>query len=96
MLIEKELGATYAPQNFYCFALDAKSPIVFRQRVHALASCFPNVIVTQKEFPMNSAGKNMGYSHHECLRLLTKPEIKWEYVILLQVGKLSMLKSIFL
>lgn len=86
MLVEKELGATYAPQNFYCFALDSNSSLVFRQRIRSLASCFPNVHVIKKELPMDSHGKNMGYAHRECMIALAQPEMQWKYMLLLQVN----------
>jgi hypothetical protein len=85
MLVEKELGATYAPQNFYCFVLDANSPKIFRKRVRDLGKCFPNVHVAKREFPMNSHGKNMGYAHRECMIALARPENRWRYLVLLQV-----------
>jgi hypothetical protein len=53
--------------------------------MRALAKCFPNVFVMQKEFEMNSYGKNMGYAHLECMKTLAKPEFKWKYMVLLQV-----------
>ncbi|KAI1715109.1 core-2/I-Branching enzyme domain-containing protein [Ditylenchus destructor] len=84
MYIESELAATYAPQNWYCFAMDAKSNQVFHSRVRALASCFPNVLVTKKEWSMDSSGHNMTNSLHECMKELSKPEMKWNYLILLQ------------
>ncbi|KAI6170635.1 N-acetyllactosaminide beta-1,6-N-acetylglucosaminyl-transferase, isoform C [Aphelenchoides bicaudatus] len=82
--LEMELAATYAPQNFYCYALDSKASPLFHKRMNALADCFPNVYLTQHEFHMDSAGHNMGYSHHECMKLLAKEDLNWKYLVLLQ------------
>lgn len=87
------LAVEYAPQNFYCYAIDAKAPDLFRKRIHAMASCFPNVFVAPQEFDVQSNGKNVSRSHLACLRELggidKKKEdggIRWKYAILLQVN----------
>lgn len=81
-----EFAITYAPQNFYCFAIDKNANEQFRQRIHLLSSCFSsNVFVTSNEYKMDSQGHNMSYSQFECMKLLAKPEYKWKYLILLQV-----------
>ncbi|KAI1701182.1 core-2/I-Branching enzyme domain-containing protein [Ditylenchus destructor] len=82
--IESELAATYVPQNWYCFAMDAKSDELFHSRIRALASCFPNILVTKKEWVMDSSGHNTTNSFLECMKDLSKPEINWNYVITLQ------------
>jgi hypothetical protein len=79
-----ELAASYAPQNQYCYAMDANAHWMFRTRMQALTNCFPNVYLIQKEYAMDGRGKNMGYSHLECMRKLI--DYKWKYLILLQVG----------
>ncbi|KAI6180493.1 hypothetical protein M3Y98_00725900 [Aphelenchoides besseyi] len=84
-LIEIDLAALYTPHNFYCYALDAKSPPLFHKRMDALASCFPNVFIAEKKFSMDSQGHNMSYSYNQCMLTLTKPEYKWKYLVLLQV-----------
>ena len=78
-----ELAASYAPQNFYCYMVDQKSPQIFHDRIDNLTKCFPNVIATRREFEVTSGGKNMAFSHVECLQALLKFE--WKYVMLLQV-----------
>ncbi|KAI6192591.1 hypothetical protein M3Y96_01252200 [Aphelenchoides besseyi] len=83
-LIEIDLAALYTPHNFYCYALDAKSPPLFHKRMDALASCFPNVFIAEKKFSMDSQGHNMSYSYNQCMLTLTKPEYKWKYLVLLQ------------
>lgn len=86
MLVEKELGATFAPQNFYCYVVDVKSSSIFHRRMQALASCFPNVFLMSKQFLLDSHGLNMGYAHRECMLALAKKEFKWKYLMLLQVS----------
>jgi beta-1,3-galactosyl-O-glycosyl-glycoprotein beta-1,6-N-acetylglucosaminyltransferase/N-acetyllactosaminide beta-1,6-N-acetylglucosaminyltransferase len=81
--LEMELSSTYAPRNFYCYAIDSKAPWIFRSRMQALANCFPNVYITHHEFEMDSMGNNTYNSEMECIRILSKFE--WEYVIFLQV-----------
>ncbi|KAI6223378.1 hypothetical protein M3Y95_00883900 [Aphelenchoides besseyi] len=83
-LIEIDLAALYTPHNFYCYALDAKSPPLFHKRMNALASCFPNVFIAEKKFSMDSKGHNMSYSYNECMLTLSKPEYKWKYLVMLQ------------
>jgi hypothetical protein len=78
-----ELAATYAPQNTYCYAIDAKSSKTFHSRMNALSACLPNIYITRTEYPMDSAGHNISHSFMECLRLI-RP-MRWRYVMLLQV-----------
>uniref|UniRef100_A0A915CX10 Uncharacterized protein n=2 Tax=Ditylenchus dipsaci TaxID=166011 RepID=A0A915CX10_9BILA len=80
--LEMELAAGYAPQNWYCYALDAKSDPVFQMRIRALADCFPNVFVAKKQFVVKRKGVNMDASFVECIKELV--EMPWKYVILLQ------------
>jgi hypothetical protein len=78
-----ELASTYALHNFYCYAIDAKSPPLFREQMKALTSCFPNVMLTTTELNMDSSGTNIDRSLWECAKTLS--EFKWQYVIFLQV-----------
>lgn len=78
-----ELSATYAPQNTYCYALDAKSPKTFHLRMNALSACLPNVYISRVEYKMSSSGHNISHSFMECLKLI-RP-MRWKYAILLQV-----------
>lgn len=74
----------YAPQNIYCYALDKKSNALFHEHMKNLSKCFPNVILTETEYNVDSAGHNMTKSYMECLEILWKrPD--WKYAILLQV-----------
>lgn len=52
-----ELASTYAPQNFYCYAIDANSSPMFHARMKSLVNCFHNVYLTTTEFVMDSKGK---------------------------------------
>uniref|UniRef100_A0A915PI20 Core-2/I-Branching enzyme n=1 Tax=Setaria digitata TaxID=48799 RepID=A0A915PI20_9BILA len=73
----------YAPQNFFCYALDAKSTSLFHAQMKNLSQCFPNVLLTQQEYEVDSAGHNTSRSFLECLRLIRKLP-GWKYAILLQ------------
>ncbi|KAI1728314.1 core-2/I-Branching enzyme domain-containing protein [Ditylenchus destructor] len=82
--LETELSVSYAPQNWYCYALDEKTDETFRARMHSLSACLSNVVITHREWKMDSAGHNMSFSHLECMKLLSTKERKWNYMILLQ------------
>ncbi|CAD5205674.1 unnamed protein product [Bursaphelenchus okinawaensis] len=82
LFLESELAVSYSPQNIYCYAIDAKAPKVFHARLHALSACLPNVIVTRVEYRMDSEGHNGTRSMMECLRMITKHN--WKYVFVLQ------------
>lgn len=77
-----ELAAAYAPQNFYFYVVDSKSDRKFRQRMNDLASCLPNVFITE-EFEIDGGGKNHNYAILAALKFLTN--YKWNYVTSLQV-----------
>lgn len=85
-MLEMELASAFAPQNLYCFAIDAKASPLFHVRIHQLAKCLPNVLITQHEFQVDSSGHNMGPSFFECLKLLAQPKMSWKYVHLLQAS----------
>lgn len=74
----------YAPQNFYCYALDRKSSKLFHEHMRNLSKCFSNVLLTTTEYDVDSAGHNMIRSYMECLDILWKNP-HWKYAILLQV-----------
>ncbi|KAH7707244.1 Protein H41C03.3 [Aphelenchoides avenae] len=82
--LEMELAAAYSPQNYYCYAIDAKADAKFHDRIHSLARCFPNVVFTKNEYRVGSDGHNMLPSFLECLRLLIQLPAPWKYVVLLQ------------
>lgn len=88
------LASEYSPNNVYCYALDSASSTLFHKQMRALADCFPNVMLTDKEFDMDSEGKNMDKSLWECLKVLSK--FKWKYVIFLQVKNFDILNNLFL
>jgi hypothetical protein len=80
------LSIEFAPQNFYCYSIDAKANKKFKNRIHELAKCFPNVFVAKEEFNVLSNGKNVSRSHLACLKELDKiGGNEWKYAILLQV-----------
>jgi hypothetical protein len=82
--LEMELAAEYAPQNFYCYTLDKKAHDRFKHRMRKLASCFPNVIVSENEFNTTSSGDQINYALIECFKILSN--YSWNYVITLNVG----------
>ncbi|KAL3084981.1 hypothetical protein niasHS_010050 [Heterodera schachtii] len=93
LFIEMEFASSYAPQNYYCYAIDKKSSITFHRQIHSLAICFPNVFVvtTEKEYAMDSKGHNLMKSSMECMKLLVAKKMeKWKYVILLQNDDVQM------
>uniref|UniRef100_A0A914I176 Uncharacterized protein n=1 Tax=Globodera rostochiensis TaxID=31243 RepID=A0A914I176_GLORO len=63
LFIEMEFASSYAPQNWYCYAIDKKASQTFHMQIYALASCFPNVLITpiEKQYDMDSKGHN--YNH---------------------------------
>uniref|UniRef100_A0A7E4VVT0 Glycosyltransferase family 92 protein n=1 Tax=Panagrellus redivivus TaxID=6233 RepID=A0A7E4VVT0_PANRE len=80
--LEAQLRVEYAPQNLFCYVLDAKADSLFKKRVRNLQTCFDNVIVPEEELEVHSEGHNMTQSHLNCLKHLRKRS--WKYVILLQ------------
>lgn len=87
---ESLLAASYAPQNWYCFAVDAKSSPQFHSHLQQLASCLPNVFVANREWAMDSAGHNGTRAWLECMAELVEGGKQWEYAIVLQVCLLSL------
>jgi hypothetical protein len=84
-MIEMELATNYAPQNWYCFSVDVKAKPLFHSRMHQLASCFPNVFLTQREFSITSTGFNLSDAKVECAKELAQPGRQWKYLVTLQV-----------
>ncbi|KAF7633656.1 hypothetical protein Mgra_00006964 [Meloidogyne graminicola] len=82
--LEAELATNYHPQNWYCYAIDSKANPLFRKRMHALANCFPNIIIPSKELSVDSAGHSTGSAFMSCLNELVEPKKRWEYVFTLQ------------
>ncbi|KAI6231830.1 N-acetyllactosaminide beta-1,6-N-acetylglucosaminyl-transferase [Aphelenchoides besseyi] len=89
-MIEMELAANYAPQNFYCFALDANVSPTFSARMKALAACMPNILLTKHQFAMDSAGRNVSQSNHECMTLLSQPKYNWKYLVITENHDVSL------
>uniref|UniRef100_A0A0R3RLQ7 Core-2/I-Branching enzyme n=1 Tax=Elaeophora elaphi TaxID=1147741 RepID=A0A0R3RLQ7_9BILA len=83
-LQELLLNLMFAPQNFYCYALDAKSTKLFHAQMRNLSKCFPNVLLAPREYVVDSAGHNTSRSFLECLRVIRRLP-NWKYAILLQV-----------
>jgi hypothetical protein len=60
--VEAELATNYQPQNWYCFSVDSKATDRFRQQMEALATCFPNVLIPEPHFSVDSAGQKIRHS----------------------------------
>lgn len=58
---------------------------VFRQRLHGISSCISNVHVVDSKHHADSSGHFMLDVYFEGLEFLTKLNVSWEYVILMQV-----------
>uniref|UniRef100_A0A914I292 Uncharacterized protein n=1 Tax=Globodera rostochiensis TaxID=31243 RepID=A0A914I292_GLORO len=84
LFIEMEFASSYAPQNWYCYAIDKKASQTFHMQIYALASCFPNVLITpiEKQYDMDSKGHNYMKSSIECMQMLEGKH--WHYAIMLQ------------
>lgn len=52
-LIEKHVEMSYHPQNSFCFAIDKKAAKEFKERMQAMASCLPNVLLLPGRFFKN-------------------------------------------
>lgn len=75
--LEMELLTNWVPQNWYCFVLDSKVDPKFRERMHSMAECFPNVFIAKNEFDVNRVGMNTSDAYLECAQELAKPERNW-------------------
>ncbi|CBO24093.1 Core-2/I-Branching enzyme [Caenorhabditis elegans] len=62
--IEKQVQASYHPQNFFCFAVDANSSAEFQKRMKALERCLPNVFVLPGRFTSNCSAPCLPDSSH--------------------------------
>ncbi|KAI6184987.1 Glycosyl transferase, family 14-containing protein [Aphelenchoides bicaudatus] len=82
--LEMILSTTYAPQNFYCYSIDGNADKLFRKRMTDLASCFPNVHITDFKAKMDSNGHNTNAHHMACIEWLASKRKQWKYVMLLQ------------
>uniref|UniRef100_A0A7E4VIJ2 Beta-1,3-galactosyl-O-glycosyl-glycoprotein beta-1,6-N-acetylglucosaminyltransferase 4 n=1 Tax=Panagrellus redivivus TaxID=6233 RepID=A0A7E4VIJ2_PANRE len=82
VFLETLFRAQYQPQNVYGFVLDSKSDKVFKKRIRNLAKCFPNVVVADQEFDIQSNGKNVTRAFVAGFKVLQK--FDWRYAITLQ------------
>ncbi|CAD5212484.1 unnamed protein product [Bursaphelenchus okinawaensis] len=90
--LEADLSTHYNPNNVYCYVMDSKADAKFKARLRALSTCFPNVIVADKEFKMSSKGRNVNPAQYHCLeRLLDR---NWKYVMLLEELNITKLMKI--
>ncbi|XP_061435244.1 beta-1,3-galactosyl-O-glycosyl-glycoprotein beta-1,6-N-acetylglucosaminyltransferase-like isoform X1 [Lethenteron reissneri] len=82
-MLERLLRAVYAPQNFYCLHVDAKSPRAYLEAVRALAACFPNVFVARRLEVVVYASWSRVQADLNCMRELVERagERPWRYFI---------------
>lgn len=90
-MIERLFSAMYVPQNLYCYSIDIKASSAFKRRMRQWAKCFKNVVVTDKEFSVTSAGHNVIKAYLSCMTALKLK--KWKYIILLQVYTFVMIEK---
>ncbi|KAK6058476.1 Core-2/I-Branching enzyme [Cooperia oncophora] len=82
--LEEQLQVNYSPENHYCYHVDSKSPILFKERMAKLASCLPNVYLTDDILEINGkVGTNVNFAHMACLKVL-EDKGSWQYVVLQQ------------
>uniref|UniRef100_A0A914H2I3 Hexosyltransferase n=1 Tax=Globodera rostochiensis TaxID=31243 RepID=A0A914H2I3_GLORO len=87
VFLEKELASSYSPNNLYCYSVDHKSDKQFHMRMKRFSECVPNVVVSTPEWILDLNGHNLTRALLDCLRLLTVPEKRWEYVALLRIRR---------
>uniref|UniRef100_A0A0K0FCJ3 Uncharacterized protein n=1 Tax=Strongyloides venezuelensis TaxID=75913 RepID=A0A0K0FCJ3_STRVS len=82
MKLEQQFLVMYAPQNHYCYAIDKKANHVFKEKLHSLAKCFPNIYIVKHEKELDHSGVNGNLYNYECMKLLKDKNYK--YLFLLQ------------
>uniref|UniRef100_A0A0N4Z577 Glycosyltransferase family 92 protein n=1 Tax=Parastrongyloides trichosuri TaxID=131310 RepID=A0A0N4Z577_PARTI len=81
VLLELQFLLSYAPQNHYCFSIDAKSYDLYI-KLKQLSKCFNNVYIPLKKFNMTGGGIYQSLSTFECMNILKYK--KWKYLFVLQ------------
>jgi hypothetical protein len=46
----------------------------------------PNVLIAQPEWTLDSSGHNQSRAYLGCMQMLSKPEMPWKYVAILQAN----------
>ncbi|XP_003388749.2 PREDICTED: N-acetyllactosaminide beta-1,6-N-acetylglucosaminyl-transferase-like [Amphimedon queenslandica] len=80
----------YRPHNYYCIHIDMKSSSKWTQLIRDFASCFPNIVVTEKQIHVKYARSSILYAHFECFKELMSLSKKWKYVISLHGTELPL------
>ncbi|XP_046317347.1 beta-1,3-galactosyl-O-glycosyl-glycoprotein beta-1,6-N-acetylglucosaminyltransferase 3 [Marmota monax] len=78
---ERLLRAVYAPQNIYCVHVDQKSPETFKEAIHAITSCFPNVFVASKLVRVVYASWSRVQADLNCMEDLLQSPVPWKYFL---------------
>ncbi|KAG8440385.1 hypothetical protein GDO86_006223 [Hymenochirus boettgeri] len=80
-MFERLLRAIYAPQNIYCVHVDEKSPIVFKEAVKAITSCFGNVFIASKLVRVVYATWSRVQADLNCMKDLLQNKVQWKYLV---------------
>lgn len=82
----------YREHNVYCFHISSQTPAIWAQYIEAIASCFPNMLITQDNNGIND--DDMFSSYQQCLKtLVVNPELPWKYVINLKGTELPLVTN---
>ena len=79
--VEQLLRAIYRPNNSYCFHLDSKAALSFKNGLKKLASCFPNVIIASKSINVIWGSWPVLEADLVCMKDLLAFSLKWKYLI---------------
>lgn len=78
---ERLLRAIYAPQNFYCVHVDAKSSPTVISAVSAITSCFDNVFMVSKPVTVVYSAWPRVQADLNCMADLYNVSTEWKYFI---------------
>lgn len=78
---ERLLRALYAPQNLFCFHVDADSKFDVHRAIQGIADCFENVhVVSRKEYIVYGGFTRL-QADLNCMETLIRTKRKWYYFI---------------
>lgn len=79
--LERMLRLIYRPQNVYCIHVDAKSSSSVHRAVHAIASCFNNVILASQAIDIHWGEFSLLEAELICLQQLFNRSEPWRYYV---------------
>lgn len=82
--VEILLNSIYQPQNSYCLHVDLKSDLIFYDSLQKLSRCFKNVFLVDDIVNVSPVSNSMIQAQVKCLKMLTRKELEWKYVMVLQ------------